>query len=105
VQVWQFADGLDSLEEVQTECNNDIDSVYGEGHTLLYSDWLNAIKDGRKPLVDGQAGKVAMSIILHAYEAQKNGRKVSFGERNLKALDFGNNDITLASTSYSKEEI
>ncbi len=88
VQVWQFADGLDTLEEVQAECNNEIDSVYGNGHTPLYADWLQAIKTGGRPLVDGEAGKIAMSIILHAYEAQESNSCVTFGYKELASLNY-----------------
>lgn len=88
VQVWQFADGKDSLEDVQAECNNEIDSVYGNGHTPLYADWLQAIRTGGRPLVDGEAGKIAMSIILHAYEAQRRMHGVRFGAEELAAVDY-----------------
>lgn len=88
VQVWQFADGKDDLEAVQNECNNEIDSVYGRGHTPFYADWLEAIKSGRQPLVSGRAGKTAMSIILHAYAANQIGRSVSFGKSDYRSTDF-----------------
>lgn len=88
IQVWQFADGKDTLDEVQAECNNEIDSVYGRGHTPLYEDWLEAIKTGGQPLVDGKAGKIAMSIILHAYEAEKQNTRVVFGRKPLQAIDY-----------------
>ncbi|MDU2063443.1 MAG: Gfo/Idh/MocA family oxidoreductase [Sporomusaceae bacterium] len=88
VQVWQFADGLDSLEQVREECNNEIDSVYGRGHTPLYADWTHAMQTGEAPLVDGRQGKIAMSIILHAYEAQTLGRAVRFGDKALTAISY-----------------
>ncbi|MCE5286494.1 MAG: hypothetical protein LLG02_11705 [Pelosinus sp.] len=88
IEVWQFADGKDTLAKVQAECNNEVDSVYGRGHTPLYEDWFEAIRTGRQPLVDGQAGKTAMSIILHAYEAEKQKTCVVFGKKELQALDY-----------------
>lgn len=88
IQTWQFSDGEDTLEKVQTECNSEVESVYGRGHTPLYEDWLGAIRTGRQPLVDGRAGKIAMSIILHAYEAEKQENRVLFGEKALQAIDY-----------------
>lgn len=88
VQVWQFADNLDTLDEVQQECNNEVDSVYGRGHTPLYADWLDAIEAGRQPLVCGNEGKTAMSIILHAYEADKQGGRIVFGNHKLQSKDY-----------------
>lgn len=88
VQVWQFADGKDSLEEVQHECNAEIDSVYGLGHTLLYADWFEAIRTGRRSLIDGHEGRKAMSIILHAYEADKQDQRVNFGMKDLQTIDY-----------------
>lgn len=88
VQVWQFADQLDTLADIQQECNKDIDSVYGSGHTPLYADWLEAIKTGRQPLVNGREGKKAMSIILHAYEAERQGSLVPFGSSKLRSIDY-----------------
>lgn len=88
VQVWQFADNLDTLAAVQRECNNEVDSVYGRGHTPLYADWIEAIETGRQPLIDGVEGKKAMSIILHAYEAEQLGGRVLYGRSQLQSIDY-----------------
>lgn len=88
VQVWQFADNLDTLAAVQRECNNEVDSVYGRGHTPLYADWIEAIETGRQPLIDGVEGKKAMSIILHAYEAEQLGGRVPYGRSQLQSIDY-----------------
>ncbi|MFL6562704.1 MAG: Gfo/Idh/MocA family oxidoreductase, partial [Bacillus sp. (in: firmicutes)] len=49
--------------------NTEIDSVYGEGHTPLYKDFIDAINNNTEPLVSGEEGKKAMEIILRAYES------------------------------------
>ncbi|WP_053368344.1 Gfo/Idh/MocA family protein [Bacillus sp. FJAT-27245] len=65
IKTWQFADERDYDKE---DTSTDIDSVYGEGHTPLYKDFIDAINDNREPLVNGEEGKKAMEIILRAYE-------------------------------------
>ncbi|WP_409272434.1 Gfo/Idh/MocA family protein [Neobacillus sp. SCS-31] len=65
IKTWQFADERDYDKE---DTSTDIDSVYGEGHTPLYKDFIDAINKNREPLVNGEEGKKAMEIILRAYE-------------------------------------
>ena len=68
IKTWQFADGLDTLEEVRAQCNSQIDSVYGWGHRPLYIDFLGSLKEGRLPLIHGKEGKKGMMIVLEAYK-------------------------------------
>jgi UDP-N-acetyl-2-amino-2-deoxyglucuronate dehydrogenase len=65
IKTWQFADEKDYDKE---QGNTEIDSVYGEGHTPLYKDFIDAINNNTEPLVSGEEGKKAMEIILRAYE-------------------------------------
>ncbi|WP_316570521.1 Gfo/Idh/MocA family oxidoreductase [Neobacillus sp. YIM B06451] len=65
IKTWQFADERDYDKE---DTSTDIDSVYGEGHTPLYKDFIDSINENREPLVNGEEGKKAMEIILRAYE-------------------------------------
>lgn len=88
IVAWNFADGLDSLEEVQKECDNEIESVYGWGHITLYADLLESIRNDRKPLIDGFEGKIGMSIILHAYKASRKKHGVRYGEDDLNINDY-----------------
>lgn len=46
------------------------------GHTLLFKDVLNAIKNGTRPLVDGHEGRRSVEIILGIYKAAETGRVV-----------------------------
>jgi hypothetical protein len=57
---------------MQEKCIHNIDLP-------LYEDWLDAICTDRQPLVNGQAGRIAMSIILHAYETEQQKNRVKFG--------------------------
>lgn len=83
VLVWQFADEQDDLAQVQQECNNDIESVYGWGHTPLYADMIDSIQQDREPLINGPEGKKGMSIILHAYQSSRLQQRVAFGKEDV----------------------
>lgn len=64
IKTWQFAD----VRDYDKEDNKDsIDSVYGNGHSPLYKDFIEAINNKREPLINGEEGKKAMEIILRAY--------------------------------------
>ena len=71
IKTWQFADEKDDFEQVSAETKSEIANVYGNGHTALYTDMIDAIKSNRKPYIDGNDGRVAMSIILEAYNKTK----------------------------------
>lgn len=68
IKTWQFKDEKDSLDEVVKLTSNTIDNVYGNGHTPLFADFIDSVNNNRKPYIDGEDGKIAMSIILKAYE-------------------------------------
>ncbi len=65
IQTWQFADERDYDEE---DGSTEVESVYGKGHTPLYRDFVDAIKDNRVPYISGEEGKKALGIILRAYD-------------------------------------
>jgi predicted dehydrogenase len=88
VEVWDFADGLDSIEDVIRECNRDIDNVYGRGHTPLYHDVLEAIDEDRKPYIDGRDGKTAMEIILAAYQSNRESKRIDCPLGEVASIDF-----------------
>ncbi|WP_425539591.1 Gfo/Idh/MocA family protein [Microaceticoccus formicicus] len=65
IKTWDFAD---KKYYDNPETKDDIDNVYGNGHTPLYHDFIEAINNDGKPLIDGYEGKKAVEIILRAYE-------------------------------------
>lgn len=64
IETWQFADKRD-YDDVDD--NADIDNVYGKGHTPLYLDFVESVKNNREPYISGEEGKKAMEIILKGY--------------------------------------
>lgn len=50
--------------------------IYGKSHVRQIADVVNAILEGREPLVTGEAAKHPLAIILAVYESAKTGRPV-----------------------------
>ncbi|MFN9975351.1 MAG: Gfo/Idh/MocA family oxidoreductase, partial [Phycisphaerae bacterium] len=46
------------------------------GHQLQLTDFLDAIREGRAPLVDGAEGRRSVEIILAIYESSRTGKSV-----------------------------
>jgi len=89
ILVWDFKDKKDSLKEVQQKYNSEIPNVYGKGHTPLYNNFINSIKNNNSPLIDGYEGKKSLSIILMAYKSQKYSRVINYNEGlNISTEDF-----------------
>lgn len=88
IEEWVFADGLDNPEEVKSEFSENPPNIYGFGHTPLYADVIEAIQTGRKPLVDGEAGKRALELVLAIYKSAAEHRPVTLPIDQCSTLDF-----------------
>lgn len=80
LETWRFSDAeaVGDTEDVVLDPEaKDPPTVYGFGHTALFSDVIDAIEEGREPLVSGEKGKKALEIILAIYESQKTGKAVT----------------------------
>lgn len=87
VDVWQFKDE-EAADSDRRYIEEKAPNVYGNGHTSLYLDFINALKEKRAPYVDLYAGKRALETVLAIYKSQKTGEKV-----NLPLTDFGTTDM------------
>lgn len=88
LDVWDFVD--ETEEDTANKGLQEVTSnVYGNGHTSLYADMINAIKTGRKPYVDAQAGRNALEIVLAIYKSAKTGQPVK-----LPLTEFASEDMT-----------
>ena len=63
-------------------------NVYGNGHTALYADMIDAVRTGRRPYVDAIAGRDALEMILSIYKSMKTGLPV-----RLPLTDFASTDM------------
>lgn len=87
IDVWDFADESEAdqknkgLEEVTS-------NVYGNGHTSLFADVMDAIVNDRKPYVDAVAGRNALEIILAIYKSAATGEAVKLPLTDTASTDF-----------------
>ena len=88
IEEWNFSDRKDDPEEVKAKYHENPPSVYGFGHTPLYSDVVSAIRGGRKPLVDGEAGKRAVELVLAIYKSAMEGKPVHLPLEDFSTLDM-----------------
>ncbi len=87
IDVWNFADETEDDHKnkgLQEETSN----VYGNGHTSLFADVIDAIKNDRKPYVDAYAGRNALELVLSIYKSQKTGEPVKFPLTNFASTDM-----------------
>lgn len=88
IEEWRFADGLDEPDEVKKRFSENPPNIYGFGHTPLYADVIDAIENGRAPLVDAEAGKRALELVLAIYKSAAEHRPVKLPLENCSTMDF-----------------
>lgn len=88
IEEWRFADGLDDSDDVKNRFSENPPNVYGFGHTPLYADVIDAIQTGREPLVNGEAGKRALELVLAIYKSAYEHQPVKLPLENCSTLDF-----------------
>ncbi len=87
VDTWRFSDNLPEDDET-IAVDEKAKNVYGNGHTSLYADFIDSIKNNRKPYVDLYAGKRAIEIVLAIYKSQKTGLPVKFPLEDFASIDM-----------------
>lgn len=87
IDVWQFADQREedaALQGLQEATSN----VYGNGHTAVYADMMDAIVHDRAPYIDAQAGRRALEMILAMYQSAATGMPVKLPLKDVASLNF-----------------
>lgn len=88
IEEWRFSDMLDDPEEVKARFNENPPNVYGFGHTPLYADVIDAIKNDRPPYVDAEAGRRALELVLAIYKSAATGEVVKLPLDDCATMDF-----------------
>ena len=88
IENWRFEDDIDDEDEVRAEFSVPVGHIYGQGHTALYTDMIDAIEENRQPYVDIYAGRRALELVLAIYKAAYEGRSVKLPLENASTLDF-----------------
>lgn len=87
IDVWDFADENEAdhaLKGLKEQTSN----VYGNGHSLLYADMIDAINNNRNPYVDAIAGRDALEMVLAIYKSQKTGLPVQLPLEDFASVDM-----------------
>lgn len=87
IDVWNFMD-MEKDDELVQGFQEVTSNVYGNGHTSLFADVVDAIEKDRKPYVDAAEGRNALEIVLAIYKSQKTGKPV-----RLPLRGFGSGDM------------
>ncbi len=87
IDVWGFA------QEAEVDKNNQAlqeatTNVYGNGHTRLFADMIDAMAHDRAPYVDAVAGKNAVELILAMYQSAATGKPVCLPLADVSTTDF-----------------
>lgn len=85
IKSWEFAEMTDRDEQIRREMAGRTQSGGGaadpaaighHGHTALFTDFVQAIRDNTNPLVDGREGRRSVEIIRGIYEAAQTGKRI-----------------------------
>ena len=87
IDVWDFADEAE-YDQKNKGLIEPTSNVYGNGHTSLFADVIDAIQKDRSPYVDAYAGRDALELVLAIYKSQKTGQPVK-----LPLTDFASTDM------------
>ena len=87
IDVWDFADESE-LDTKNKGLQEETSNVYGNGHTSLFADMIDAIQNDRKPYVDAYAGRDALELVLAIYKSQKEGHVVRLPLENFASTDM-----------------
>lgn len=87
IDVWDFADETET-DEKNKGLEEETCNVYGNGHTSLFADMIDAIQNDRTPYVDAVAGRNALELVLAIYKSQKEGVPVKLPLEEFASVDM-----------------
>ena len=87
IDVWNFSDE-DEGDQKNKGLQEQTSNVYGNGHTSLYADVIDAINNNRTPYIDAVAGRNAVEMILAIYQSAAIGKPVKLPIVNVASTDF-----------------
>lgn len=87
IDVWDFADETDE-DKANKGLEEAAGNVYGNGHTSLFADVMEAVENDRPPYVDAKAGRDALEMVLAIYKSAAEGRAVSLPLMECSSMDF-----------------
>ena len=88
IEEWLFENEKEDPEKVKQENSEMPKNIYGFGHTPLYKNVITAIQNHTKPLVDAEAGKRALELVLAIYKSAAEGKPVKLPLDKCSTTDF-----------------
>ena len=87
IDVWDFAsEGAE--DEENKSLREATSNVYGNGHTSLFADMMDAVERNRAPYVDACAGRDALELVLAVYQSAATGKPVRLPLGAVASTDF-----------------
>lgn len=87
IDVWEFSD-MSCEDRDHQGFQEETSNVYGNGHTSLFADMMDAIGKDRKPYVDAKEGRNALELVLAIYKSQKTGQPVKLPMDDFSSVDM-----------------
>ena len=87
IDVWDFKNESES-DQNNKGLHEATSNVYGNGHTSLYADVIDAIQNNREPYVNATAGRNAVEMILAIYQSAAINKPVKLPLTNVASTDF-----------------
>jgi len=88
IEEWRFGDDKDDPEVVKATYHENPPNIYGFGHTPLFTDMIQAIKEDREPKVTAEDGKRAVELVLAIYKSAAEGKPVKLPLEKCSTMDF-----------------
>ena len=87
IDVWNFADETEA-DQKNKGLEEATSNVYGNGHTSLFADVIDAIQNDRTPYVSAVDGRNALEVVLSIYKSQKTGMPVKVPLTDFASIDM-----------------
>ena len=88
IEEWDFRDRRGDPATIKMEFRENPPNVYGFGHTPLYRDLIEAVRDDREPYVSAQEGLKTLELVLAIYKSAAEHRPVKLPLNSCSTLDF-----------------
>lgn len=75
IQQWDFKEAEDDDAKIR-DANYATGSVYGHGHPLYYENVISVLRGEAEPDTDGREGLRSLELLIAAYLAARDGRRV-----------------------------
>ena len=76
IEHWQFADKQEVDSHLEEGFYEEVTNVYGNGHTSVYADMVEAIRDDREPYITAEDGRRALELVLAVYKSSRTNHVV-----------------------------